>query len=75
MSRQQNPRGGFCGVRSPERAKARGSEDKLSENDSESEILVRVKQIPRERILRRVKHLACVEQDKRFTFYLFIFFL
>ena len=27
-------------MRSPERAKARGSEDKLSENDSESEILV-----------------------------------
>ena len=47
--------GGFCGVRSTERAKTRGSEDKLSENDSGSEILIRVKQNSRERSLRSAK--------------------
>ena len=45
----------FAECEALERAKARGSEDKLSENDSESEILVRVKQNPRQRIFRSTK--------------------
>ena len=48
-------RADFAECEALERAKARSSEDKLSENDSESEMLVRVKQNPKERILRRMK--------------------